>query len=322
MGRSTLELIKRCAEFQPRAKLSSTRLKVRGLYALLRYRPRLKQYDVVYVGLATKSVGSRLRAHSRSKRKGRLWTHFSVFEVRESVGERVIRELEGLFRHVYRKDSRANPLNRQRRFRELLKVRINDLRKWTPDGRKPKRHVYIAKKALLLDNLIEAYVRARRLRKFPRQRAREIAALLFPGSSYADDGAYKTGSGRGGPNDWKSPTDHSAPHTSRSSLSGCTASAICIAGRTGSDPRSSWCVCSGSHWRRRSVLIRADCGLIACSPLAWVVWLGQRTGGRRLFSQNPAIAKRPLPIRSPQTVGNCVLPDSSSLFSRILPKRL
>lgn len=192
MGISTLRLIKRCAEFQPRANLSAAQLKVRGLYSLLRYRPRLKKYDVVYVGLTTRSVRSRLKAHSKSKRRGRLWTHFSVFEVREGVREKELRELEGLLRHIYRKDSRANRLNLQKRFRALVKVRVNDLRKWTPDMGRPRRHAYIARKALLLDKLIEAYSRARRLRRFPRKRAREIAALLFPGSSYADDGAYKT----------------------------------------------------------------------------------------------------------------------------------
>ncbi|GAF97179.1 unnamed protein product, partial [marine sediment metagenome] len=33
-----------------------------------------------------------------------LWTHFSIFEVWENITENEIKELEGLFRQIYRKD--------------------------------------------------------------------------------------------------------------------------------------------------------------------------------------------------------------------------
>jgi hypothetical protein len=96
---------------------------IRGIYGLLRWRPRLRQFDVVYVGLARTSVRGRLRAHLRSKKKRDLWTHFSVFEVFDNVRGEEIEELEGLLRHIYRRDSRANRLNVQRAFGKLRRVR-------------------------------------------------------------------------------------------------------------------------------------------------------------------------------------------------------
>ncbi len=67
------------------------------------------------------SIRGRLRVHRR--KKGKLWTHFSAFEVRDNVSEEEVKELEGLFRHIYRKDTRANKLNRQKAFKKLNTVR-------------------------------------------------------------------------------------------------------------------------------------------------------------------------------------------------------
>jgi hypothetical protein len=72
-------------------------------------------------------VRARLRAHADSRRKRKMWTHFSAFEVWPNITEAEISELEGLFREIYRKDRRANRLNRQRRHREIQKVRVRNL---------------------------------------------------------------------------------------------------------------------------------------------------------------------------------------------------
>lgn len=122
---SELRLIKRCAEFCEKKDIKNIPGYTRGIYALFKYRPRLDKYDVVYIGMAagtkTASIRGRLRAHRR--KKGKLWTHFSAFEVWDNVGEEEVKELEGLFRHIYREDTRANKLNRQRAFKKLSKVR-------------------------------------------------------------------------------------------------------------------------------------------------------------------------------------------------------
>lgn len=130
---SELRLIKKFAEHRPRKEIPLIPHNTRGLYVLLHHRQKSQLFDVLYVGMAggTKAgIGGRLRAHARSRRKGKLWTHFSIFEVWENVREEDVKELEGLFRHIYRKDTRANLLNRQRSFKKLKKVRNNNFKKW------------------------------------------------------------------------------------------------------------------------------------------------------------------------------------------------
>ena len=55
------------------------------------------------------------------KKQG-LWTHCSVFEVRENITPTEVRELEVIFRHIYRRDSRAARLNMQRSFGRMKKL--------------------------------------------------------------------------------------------------------------------------------------------------------------------------------------------------------
>jgi hypothetical protein len=126
---ATLRLVRSCVQWIPKSQIDSVPKGFRGIYALHRHRPRLKKYDVVYVGMAEGGVGirARLRAHANSKRKRRMWTHFSAFEVWPNITEAEIVELEGLFREIYRKDKRANELNRQKRHRKIQKVRVRNL---------------------------------------------------------------------------------------------------------------------------------------------------------------------------------------------------
>ncbi len=123
---SELRLVKRCAEYLSKEEIKRIPAYTRGVYVLFKYRPRVKKYDVVYVGLAAGekagSIRGRLRTHRNSVRKKDLWTHFSAFEVWDNIQENEIAELEGLFRHIYRKDTRANRLNRQKGFGKLRKI--------------------------------------------------------------------------------------------------------------------------------------------------------------------------------------------------------
>ncbi len=123
-----LRLVRSIAQWIPKDRIESVPKGLRGIYALQRYRPRIVKYDVVYVGMADgrAGIGARLKAHANSKRKRNLWTHFSVFEVWPNITEAEISELEGLFREIYRKDKRANALNRQRRCRQLQNVRTRE----------------------------------------------------------------------------------------------------------------------------------------------------------------------------------------------------
>jgi hypothetical protein len=130
MPESPLKLIKRYAEFQPKNEIVSIPRRRRGLYVLYRRRRRngKEYFNVVYVGMTTSSIRARLYSHER--RKGDLWTHFSAFEVWENTRDDEIIELEGLFRHIYRKDKRANVLNVQKTFKKAKRVRQNKLKTW------------------------------------------------------------------------------------------------------------------------------------------------------------------------------------------------
>jgi hypothetical protein len=121
---SELRFIKHCAERLPKEQISRIPHGTRGIYALL-CKQSEKEYDVVYIGMARgfSGVPSRLRRHKRSKKKGALWTHFSVYEVWDNITEAEIQELEGLFRHIYRRDAKANRINTQRTFKKLEKLR-------------------------------------------------------------------------------------------------------------------------------------------------------------------------------------------------------
>jgi hypothetical protein len=128
MSHGNLRLLRSCAQWIPKSRIESVPRGFRGIYALHRYRPRLNKYDVVYVGMAdgAEGVRSRLKAHASGKRKRDLWTHFSAFEVWPNITEAEIAEVEGLFREIYRKDKRANRLNRQRRCRQIQKIRVRN----------------------------------------------------------------------------------------------------------------------------------------------------------------------------------------------------
>ena len=119
MPESPLHLIKKCLEYLPIANINSLPRGIRGFYVL---------YDkgiVVYVGKAKGDGGIRQRLKRHRKFKADKWTHCSVFEVWENIRDQEISELEGLFRHIYRKDPRTNGLNQQRGYKALKEVTVN-----------------------------------------------------------------------------------------------------------------------------------------------------------------------------------------------------
>lgn len=131
MSWSYCSFIKRMAEFRPKREVSLIPHNTRGLYALLNQVG--SHYSVVYVGMSAgdgAGMRSRLKRHNLSKRKQAAWTHFTICEVHDNVPRQEIRELEGLLRHLYRKDLTANGLNTQLTYRPFKKVTRNDLRNW------------------------------------------------------------------------------------------------------------------------------------------------------------------------------------------------
>mgnify|MGYP001602181020 CR=1 FL=1 len=125
MPESALRLIRRRREYMPVDDIAQLPPGMRGIYVLYRHAParggKPQRYEVVYVGMATTGgIRGRLRSHRRTKRD--LWTHCSVFEVWDNIRDEEVAELEGLFRHLYRHDSTAGALNKQRSFKAMMRV--------------------------------------------------------------------------------------------------------------------------------------------------------------------------------------------------------
>lgn len=112
---SPVRLFKRSFEYLPKSDVSTLPRSMRGFYVLYRKRKATvmdkRRFDVVYVGIASApkaGIRTRLWWHNRSETKRKLWTHCSAFEVWDNITADEIKELEGLFRHLYRHDTRAN----------------------------------------------------------------------------------------------------------------------------------------------------------------------------------------------------------------------
>ena len=129
MAETPMRLIKRCAEYRPRSEINLVPAGTRGIYVLLKKkRGRERRFDVVYVGMTRRGIRARLSSHARAKTD--LWDHFSLFEVFENIRDQEIEEFEGLLRHLFRRDERANRLNTQRTYKKLSSIRENSLRDW------------------------------------------------------------------------------------------------------------------------------------------------------------------------------------------------
>ena len=91
MPQSLLRLIRKCAEYLPQNRFTELPRGLRGIYVLYQKRSSRRRkaahYDVVYIGMAWAGrrggIRSRLRSHRRTK--GRLWSHFSVFDVWDNI---------------------------------------------------------------------------------------------------------------------------------------------------------------------------------------------------------------------------------------------
>jgi hypothetical protein len=126
---SACYLFKNSFEFLPASALNTVPVRVRGLYVL--YKANGRHMDVVYVGMARgdkTGVRGRLLVHKRKKAK--LWSHFSVYEVWDNITKEQVEELEGLFRHLYRHDAAANRLNVQKSYRPLNAIRRRSAAQW------------------------------------------------------------------------------------------------------------------------------------------------------------------------------------------------
>lgn len=123
--KSTMRLIKSSLEYRSADEVNAVPRGVRGIYVL--YNKYGKNYNVVYIGMSGREASGRVkhRLVRHKKSKATFWTHFSYYEVWDNISDTEIRELEGIFRQIYRFDKRANSLNKQVTHRGLISVRKN-----------------------------------------------------------------------------------------------------------------------------------------------------------------------------------------------------
>ena len=131
MPKSELRLIKNTLEYKSIDEIEAVPVRTRGIYALYKRAKNRKNFDLVYVGMARGAkAGIKGRLRSHKKYKSGLWTHFSVFEVWDNIVEAEVEELEGLFRHLFKFDRKANSLNKQKGFKKLRKIRKRTEKEW------------------------------------------------------------------------------------------------------------------------------------------------------------------------------------------------
>ena len=121
--KSEMRFIKSALEYRPIEDIDIIPKGLRGIYAL--YMKDGRNYELVYIGMSGREANGRIRnrIYQHKRKKVAEWTHFSYYEVWDNVTEIEIRELEGLFRQLYRFSSSANSLNRQQTHKPLLAVR-------------------------------------------------------------------------------------------------------------------------------------------------------------------------------------------------------
>jgi hypothetical protein len=122
--------LKQRREYLPVADVDRLPRGLRGVYVLYKHRPKIERYDVVYVGMAADgSIRSRLRRHKKKKKD--LWTHCSVYQVWDNIRPAEVEEIEGIFRHIYRNDTKASQLNVQRSYAKMKMLPRIDLNRKT-----------------------------------------------------------------------------------------------------------------------------------------------------------------------------------------------
>lgn len=128
---SNCYLFKNSLEFIPINEVSSVPSNVRGIYVLFLAQKDSSVMDVVYIGMARgEKSGAKARLKSHKNSKSKLWTHFSVYEVWDNISRAQVEELEGLFRQIYRLDSKANKLNIQKTYKPLQSIRRKSVKDW------------------------------------------------------------------------------------------------------------------------------------------------------------------------------------------------
>ena len=126
---SECRFIKRISEFLPKTEIRHIPANSMLDYITGKYADLIFSFITMGMSAGEKAgITSRMKAHNR--KKGVEWTHFTIFEVHDNITNSEIYELEGMFRHIYRKDTKANRLNKQVRYKKFRKITSKSLENW------------------------------------------------------------------------------------------------------------------------------------------------------------------------------------------------
>ena len=98
---------------------------VKGIYILFKKEELdgKTYYNAKYVGMSKTGMRtSRLKGHNKGSKD---WTHFSAFKVFDHIDDETIKELEGLFREIFRNDKNTLNDNKQRKYQKFKDIKID-----------------------------------------------------------------------------------------------------------------------------------------------------------------------------------------------------
>jgi len=103
----SVPLVKLEIEFQPSGSIMRVPPNLTALYVLYSHDSESRHMNVRYVGYANSQSGEDARSMlwQQHKLNGRMWSHFSVYELWDHFQKDDTRAVETLFDHVYRHDS-------------------------------------------------------------------------------------------------------------------------------------------------------------------------------------------------------------------------
>ncbi len=133
MAISDTVIFKNVAFRWPAANAEGLPKTVRGIYVLFkRKKVGSKTWmNAVYVGRSDGEVRAGCRGRIlKHRREGKDFSHFSVYEVADTLREEAIREIEGLFLQVFQSDERSLGLNTQRDYKPLKQLHRGAPERW------------------------------------------------------------------------------------------------------------------------------------------------------------------------------------------------
>jgi hypothetical protein len=103
----TSPLVRYEMEFLPASEIMQIPGNIKALFALYAYDSELRNFNVMYIGYANNEGGNTIRSLLKEQERlnGRMWSHFSVYELWDYIQKDDQRAVDMLFKQIYRRDA-------------------------------------------------------------------------------------------------------------------------------------------------------------------------------------------------------------------------